>query len=260
VTNATGGDNTASGYQSLANNTSGSDNTAYGVNALVSNSTGNNNIAVGYQAGASLSTGSNNIDIGNEGDAGDAGIIRIGTTGTQTETFIAGIVNSKLTGNEVVITSSGQLGVKASSERYKTDIAPMGSVSDKLGQLRPVSFHLKADPNGEVQYGLIAEEVVKVYPELVIRDAKGQIDGVRYDELAPMLLKEVQHQSAKIAEEHTAVASLVAQHETDATKIEQQAAKIASLEQKVADVDDLRQQLSAVIQDLKARDKLVAQR
>lgn len=81
--------------------------------------------------------GSNNIDVGNQGAAGDAGIIRIGTAGTQAETFIAGIVNSKLTGNEVVITPSGRLGVKASSERYKTDIAPMGSVSVKLGYFAP---------------------------------------------------------------------------------------------------------------------------
>ena len=169
-----------------------------------------------------LSSGSNNIDIGNEGDSGDAGIIRIGTAGKETKTFIAGIVDSKLTGNEVVITAAGQLGVKASSERYKTDIAPMGSVSEKLRQLRPVSFHLKTNPEGEVQYGLIAEEVANVYPELVIRDASGRIDGVRYDELAPMLLNEVQKEhehalaqdaqiselKAQLAEVHAALASL----------------------------------------------------
>ena len=119
-----------------------------GLNALLSNTTGNNNIALGYQAGMNLSSGSNNIDIGNEGDSGDARIIRIGTAGKQTKTFIAGIVDSKLTGNEVVITASGQLGVKASSERYKTDIEPMGSVSGKLRQLRPVIFHLKTNPRG----------------------------------------------------------------------------------------------------------------
>src|ERR1039457_6418927 len=75
----------------------------------------------------------------------------------------------------------------------------MGSNSAKLGQLRPVTFHLKTDPNGALQYGLIAEEVAKVYPELVIRDDAGRIDGVRYDELAPMLLNEVQKQQQKIA-------------------------------------------------------------
>jgi hypothetical protein len=90
------------------------------------------------------------------------------------------------------------LGVLASSERYKTAIAPLGPNSAKLGQLRPVSFHLKSDPTGAVQYGLIAEDVDKVYPELVIRDQAGEIQGVRYEELAPMLLREVQQQASEI--------------------------------------------------------------
>ena len=96
------------------------------------------------------------------------------------------------------MTNTGRLGVLASSERYKTAIAPMGANTAKLGQLRPVTFHLKTDPKGALQYGLIAEEVAKVYPELVIRDEKGRIDGVRYDELAPMLLNEVQQQQTTI--------------------------------------------------------------
>ena len=92
----------------------------------------------------------------------------------------------------VYVTSTGRLGVLASSERYKTAIAPIGDSTEKLRQLRPVSFHLKSDPKGAIQYGLIAEEVAKVYPELVIRGEKGRIEGVRYDELAPMLLNEMQ--------------------------------------------------------------------
>jgi len=114
--------------------------------------------------------------------------------------------------------------------------------------------------SGTPQYGLVAEEVAKVYPEPAIRDENGRIDGVRYDELAPMLLNEMQ-------KGHAIVATLDAQHEADATKIERQArmldkqaAKIASLEGKFAEVDDLKQQLSAVIQELKAQDHLVAQR
>jgi hypothetical protein len=98
-----------------------------------------------------------------------------------------------------MINSNGRLGVVTSSERFKTAIEPMGSNTAKLGQLRPVTFHLKSDPKGALQYGLIAEEVAKVYPELVIRGEKGRIDGVRYDELAPMLLNEVQQQQNKIA-------------------------------------------------------------
>lgn len=102
-------------------------------------------------------------------------------------------------GLPVFVTSDGRLGVVGSSERYKTDIAPMGSVSERLLQLRPVTFRLKTYPSGDAQFGLIAEEVASVYPELVIRDDQGKIEGVRYDELAPILLREVQQQEKLIA-------------------------------------------------------------
>jgi hypothetical protein len=121
-------------------------------------------------------------------------VIRIGTQGTQTKTYVAGISDAQITGAAVYVTSSGRLGVLASSERYKTAITPMGANTEKLPLLRPVSFHLKSDPAGAVQYGLIAEEVDKVYPELVIRDDTGKIQGARYDELAPMLLNQMQHE------------------------------------------------------------------
>jgi hypothetical protein len=160
--------------------------------------------------------------------------------------FIAGITPSKITGNAVYVAANGRLGVLASSERYKTAIAPMGTNTAKLGQLRPVTFKLKSDLQGTVQYGLIVEEVAKVYPELVIRDESGRIDGVRYDELAPMLLNELQKQQQVNA--------------AQAAKIERLSTSIASLERKVAEVDDLKQRLSAVIQESTARDKLVAQR
>jgi hypothetical protein len=93
--------------------------------------------------------------------------------------------------------------VTSSSERFKTAIAPMGIRTSKLEQLRPVTFHLRSEPQGALQYGLIAEEVDKIYPELVIRSAEGRIDGVRYDELAPMLLNEVQRLEAKVDEQAT---------------------------------------------------------
>ena len=156
------------------------------------------NIAEGYKAGYNLTTGSNNIDIGNLGVAAESGTIRIGTTSTQTKTFIAGIYGTSVTGSAVVVSSTGQRGVTVSSARYKTAIAPMGSDASKLNQLRPVSFKLKSDATGTRQYGLIAEEVAKVYPELVIRDEKGRIDGLRYDELAPMLLNQMQQQQQTI--------------------------------------------------------------
>ena len=196
ASNSTGNNNSAVGDRAMNRNLTGEDNTAVGVNALF-NSTGSNNTAIGYYAGARV-TGSHNIDIGTPGAAGDNSLIKIGSPGVQFATFIAGIENAQVTGAAVYVTSSGQLGVLASSERYKTDVAPIGAVTKNLDQLRPVSFHLKSDPRGSVQYGLIAEEVDKIYPELVIRDDAGAIQGVRYEELAPMLLNEVQRQSAEI--------------------------------------------------------------
>jgi hypothetical protein len=200
--NTTGTQNTGSGYQALYSNKTGGGNTASGLDALYRNTSGHYNIAEGYKAGFNLTTGSYNIDIGNSGVAAESGIIRIGTqvpTPLQTHTYIAGIYNNtSVSGLTVVVDSNGQLGAVASSERFKTGIAPMGSNTTKLGQLRPVTFHLKTDPQGALRYGLIAEEVAKVYPELVIRNESGRIDGVRYDELAPMLLNEVQQQQRMI--------------------------------------------------------------
>ena len=148
-----------------------------------------------------------------------------------------------MTGAQVIVTPDGQLGVLASSERYKTDVMPIAGNTDRLAALRPVSFHLKSEPGGAVQYGLIAEEVDKVYPELVIRDAEGRIQGVRYDELAPLLLDQMQKEHARMT-----------------GKIDAQAAEIAALKQKVDEVDDLKRQLAAVIRELQTHDAQVAKR
>jgi hypothetical protein len=195
--NTNGANNDASGYEALYKNTTGQSNSAVGSQALFNNTSGGHNVAVGQEAGYNQTTGSNNIYISHEGVAAESGVTRIGTPGTQTTAFIAGIDTAKVTGSAVYVTSNGQLGVLASSERYKTGIAPMSPTNtDKLRQLRPVSFQLKTDPAGAVQYGLIAEEVDKVYPELVIRDEAGKIQGVRYEELTPMLLDQVQRQQS----------------------------------------------------------------
>jgi hypothetical protein len=244
--NTTGSYNTASGVGALNSNTSGINNTASGVQALFSNTTGSNNIAEGYQAGYNLTTGSNNIDIGNVGAARESNVIRIGTTGTHKATVIAGISISKITGSAVYVTTTGRLGVLASSERYKTAIEPMGANTAKLAQLRPVTFKLKTDAEGTVQYGLIAEEVAKVYPELVIRNEAGRIDGVRYDELAPMLLNEVQKQATEIS-------ALKQQLVT-------QSSQLQSTQQQVTELQDLKQELHAALAKLQSKDELVAQR
>jgi Chaperone of endosialidase len=250
--NTTGTQNTASGYQALYANRTGGGNTAFGLDALYHNTSGHYNIAEGYKAGFNLTTGSYNIDIGNSttGVAGESGVIRIGTqvpTALQTNAYIAGIYPNTIANPfPVVIDSTGHLGVgSTSSERFKTAIAPMGSNTAKLQQLRPVTFHLKTDPKGALQYGLIAEEVAKVYPELVIRGEKGRIDGVRYDELAPMLLNEVQQQQRKIAEQAAIIRSLERQQWRYATQ---------------AELHDLKQQLQAALLKLQSTDERVARR
>jgi Chaperone of endosialidase len=236
--------NTASGYQALYADKSGADNTAMGVHALADNSSGSSNIGIGYHGGLNLTTGSNNIDIGSPGVAAESGVIRIGTitgmTSTQSATYIAGIYGKTSSGGlPVVIDANGLLGTTTSSARFKTAIEPMGSNTAKLQQLRPVTFHLKSDPTGDVQYGLIAEEVATIYPELVVRDQNGRIDGVRYDELAPMLLNEMQIDKATIAKQNE---------------------KIVSLEQHIAELNDLKQEMHAALEALKTKDQLVAQR
>jgi len=239
ASDTTGNYNDASGHAALYSNTSGTGNEASGHAALYSNTTGSYNVAVGYGAGYDQTTGSNNIYIGHRGVAAESGITRIGTPKTQTETYIAGIENAKITGSAVYVTSSGQLGVLASSERYKTGITPIGADTEKLQQLRPVRFHLKSDPKGAVQYGLIAEEVAKVYPELVIRDDKGRIDSVRYDELAPMLLNELQQQKQKLAAQDQRAAS--------------QDAKISQLQEQLTE-------MHAALLKLESKGQFVAQR
>jgi hypothetical protein len=210
--NTSGDSNTASGFNAMFSNTTGRLNLALGASALYSNSTGSSNIAVGPSAGTNI-TGSNNIDIGAPGASSESGIIRIGVAGTHTAVYVSGISSTQVTGANVVVTANGQLGVLASSERYKVQIASMGDGTQKLSQLRPVSFHLKKDLHGSLQYGLIAEEVAKVYPELVIRDSRGQIQGVRYDELAPMLLNEVQKQQRELQDERLELAELRQQNQ-----------------------------------------------
>lgn len=107
----------------------------------------------------------------------------------------------------VYMNSSGQLGTLNSSRRYKTDIASMMG-TERLGNLHPVTFHLKTDPNGPLQYGLIAEEVAKVFPELVVRDQVGNIASVRYDELAPILLRQMQLDHQRAQKDHEALVEI----------------------------------------------------
>jgi hypothetical protein len=194
--NTTGSFNTADGRLALFGNESGDANTALGANALA-NTTGANNIGIGLDGGGDLTTGDNNICIGTSGLAGESGTIRIGAGGRQTATFIAGISGATSPGGVAVfVTATGKLGTVTSSRRVKEDIREIGEESDGLMSLRPVAFRYKPeiDPTGLTQYGLIAEEVADVYPDLVVYDRDGQPETVRYHLVNALLLNEVQKQ------------------------------------------------------------------
>jgi len=228
-----GNNNTAVGTNALLDNKTGNLNTAVGLAALEFNTTGNNNIALGYRAGYQLTSGDYNIEIGNAGAPTDNKVIKIGAEGTQIKTFIAGIYGKSVTGSPVYVASNGELGTVVSSERFKTGIEPMGTNTEKLTQLRPVTFRLKSDPKGALQYGLIAEEVAKVYPELVIRDGSGRIDGVRYDELAPMLLNEMQKEDVTVAAQVAEIRDL---KRDEQQKLAAQDAEINELKRQLAEI------------------------
>jgi hypothetical protein len=201
--NVTGADNTAIGDVVLDANTTGVSNTAIGVAALASNTTGSSNIALGFNAGINLTTGGNNIDIGNPGATAESNTIRIGVQGTQAFTIIAGISNDmQAIGTQVIVTTDGFLGVQGSSARFKDEIKPMDKASGMILALKPVTFRYKKeiDPRGTPQFGLVAEDVEKVNPDLVVRGKDGKPYSVRYDQVNAMLLNEFLKEHRKVQE------------------------------------------------------------
>ena len=209
--NTTGPNNTAIGYFALFSNTTGNSNTASGYDALLNNTTGIGNIALGNFAGANLTTGDNNIDVGNVGVAGEANTIRIGTIGTQTATYIAGIMGKTAPmGTPVFINANGQLGTTPSSARFKDEIKPMDKASEAILALKPVTFHYKKefDPEGVPQFGLVAEDVAKVNPDLVVRDGEGKAYTVRYEAVNAMLLNEFLKEHRTVEEQKATIAQL----------------------------------------------------
>ena len=234
--NTTGGSNTANGVNALLSNTTGDNNVAIGHNALSGNTAGSGNIALGLFAGDNLTTGSGNIDIDNEGVVGESFTIRIGSSGVQTRTFIAGI-RGVTTGNNnavpVLIDSAGQLGTTSSSRRFKKEIKAMDKASEAILALRPVTFHYKSDQTGAPQFGLIAEDVAEVNSDLVVRDDKGEIYTVRYEAVNAMLLNEflkehrkVEQQEATIAELKKEMVAVVAQVKGQAAQIQKVSAQV----------------------------------
>lgn len=214
--NTTGNSNTAMGAFALSNNTSGIGNTAVGTNALVNNTTGGGNIALGIFAGLNLMMGNNDIYIGNRGVSAESRTIRIGTQGTQEATFIAGIFGASVNGasdTPVIIDNTGKLGTTTSSQRFKKDIKPMDQVSEAILSLKPVTFHYKNDNTNTGRFGLIAEEVAEVNPDLVVRDGHGEIYTVRYEAVNAMLLNEFLKEHRKNEEQQATIARLQKQIE-----------------------------------------------
>ncbi|MBW8875254.1 MAG: tail fiber domain-containing protein [Acidobacteria bacterium] len=226
--NSTGYYNSAFGYQAMGDNTSGQSNVAIGSFALGSTTgngntalgasslsilkTGSSDIAVGVNAGNNYSTSeSNDIVIGNNGMRGENGVIRIGSS-SQTATYIAGISGAtSASGLAVYVDTSGHLGTTTSSQRFKEEVRTMGNASRSLMQLRPVTFYYKPqfdDGSHLLQYGLIAEEVAKVYPGLVQYDDQGRPLSVRYQFVNAMLLNEVQEQHRQLADQQAKIEKL----------------------------------------------------
>jgi hypothetical protein len=199
--NSSGSANTANGVNALAVNTIGSNNTADGFGSLMSNTDGNNNIGLGYLAGSNLTDGDNNIDIGNAGVPHESGKIRIGTRGMQSATYIAGIAGSTVSGGAAVyVDNKGHLGTVTSAARYKEAIKPMNGASEAILDLAPVTFRYRKeiDPTRLPQFGLIAEQVAEVAPELVVRDENGKPYTVRYEAVNAMLLNEFLKEHRKV--------------------------------------------------------------
>jgi len=228
--NTTGDANIAIGSSALFDNTTGTANVAVGSGALTNNSAGIGNTALGYNAGSSLSTGNYNIDIGFNvtGVRNEANTIRIGTQGTQKATFIAGVYPTAVSGSTVVVSSSGKLGIATSSARFKEQIKPMDKTSEAVLKLKPVTFRYRkeVDPDSVPQFGLVAEQVEKVNPDLVARDEQGKPYTVRYEAVNAMLLNE-------FIKEHQTVQRLEAALSAINERLDAQEAKIEKVNARV---------------------------
>ncbi len=214
--NYTGNQNTAVGVQALTTNNNGAENTAVGFHALRNNFTGHDNTALRWGAGQALTTGSNNIDT-----------IRIGFPTAQFATFIAGISGTAISGTAVVVNTAGQLGVLPSSARFKDEIKPMDKASEAIFALKPVTFHYKnrIDPDRTAQFGLVAEDVEKVNPDLVARGADGRVNTVRYDAVNAMLLNEFIKEHKTVQELKKEAAALTATVKEQAAQVQKVSAQ-----------------------------------
>jgi len=217
MTNTLGNFNVASGQDAMLLSTIGGGNTAVGYGALSSNTTGSSNTALGYYAGWNVNTAYNVISIGSLG-ADVSNSTWIGN--------VYGITTQNGTVAPVVVSSDGQLGVVASSQRFKKDIATMDKTSDGILSLRPVTFHYKTDAGETPQFGLIAEEVAKVNPALVLLGKDGKPFTVRYDAVNAMLLNEFLKEHRTVEELKNEVAALTATVKNQASQIQKVSAQL----------------------------------
>src|SRR6266480_3949183 len=236
LNNISGPTNTATGAFALFNNTIGDGNTAIGANALLSNtttngntaigsfalinSTGAGNMAIGYGAGSNVSTANGVICIGHNGQ---------NVTATTWIENVYGATTQSGTTAQVIVSDDGQLGTIASSERFKKDIATMDKASEAILSLRPVTFHYKTDAKGIPQFGLIAEEVAKMNPALVLPDKDGKPYSVRYDAVNAMLLNEFLKEHRKVQEQDAAIAQVKSTTTRQEATIAQQQKQIEAL-------------------------------
>ncbi len=219
--NTTGNHNTSVGDSSLGSNDAGNSNVAIGDSALITNFSGNNNTAIGASA-LGGTTGSGNIAVGFQAGAAvgsSDNVIAIGSPGDDVDNscFIGNIRDAQTQNADaitVVVDSAGQLGTVSSSRRFKKEIAPMDKASEAVLALKPVTFHYNSDKTGTPQFGLIAEEVAELNPDLVVRDKDGEIYTVRYDAVNAMLLNEFLKEHRTVQQQGATITRLQKQIET----------------------------------------------
>ncbi|MGB7760062.1 MAG: tail fiber domain-containing protein [Bryobacteraceae bacterium] len=233
--------NTAIGTSALAFLAAGQSNTALGMDAGDKASGGSSNTFVGANAGENATSGSYNVFIANQGaDYPDteSNTIRIGDS-NQSHTYISGIYGVTPSGaGEVVINSAGQLGSVTSSRRFKTAIADMGDTTETLMSLRPVQFrYISHGPGAPLYYGLIAEEVAEIAPDLVGRNPDGEIETVFYDKVNAMLLNQVQTQQRQIESQKAEQVQLLSEVQSQKAQIEQFTEVVSHLESRLAELE-----------------------
>ena len=240
--NTTGDSNTANGVEALNSNTIGGQNTADGVDALRDNTSGNFNTATGFQALSGNTTGAGNTALGTFAcstvtTADGVTCIAHGGQNASNTTWIGNVFGTMtLSGTTapVIVSNTGQLGTMSSSRRFKKEIKPMNKASEAILAFKPVTFHYKSDNTGAPQFGLIAEEVAEVNPDLVVRNSDGEIYTVRYDAVNAMLLNEFLKEHKKVEKLEATVADLAATVKEQAAHLQRVSAQLDNSVARVA--------------------------